>query len=280
MSLLPYVDLLKYAKEHKITLPAMNIFNMESSQAVVRAADMKDCPIIVQVVHRDIVLAGICYAAAIVGIAAEEAKVKVALGLDHGSSYEEVKMCVDCGFTGVMIDLSCQDYDTNVRETRKVVGYAHERGVSVEAELGTIQNGMASLEEIEAGYTDPKTARAFVKDTGIDCLAVSIGTAHGMYKHKPRINFDLLKELLETIPCAIVIHGGSGTPDEDVEKMVKMGVSKLNIGTDLFNAYREAIINILREEVNPPPSKMMDAARANMIKVALHKIDILTRFRV
>ena len=280
MSLVPYVNLLKFAKEHKITIPAMNTFNMESAQAVVEAADEMNTPIIVQVFHKDLLVEGAEYAVAIVAAAAKKAKVMVALGLDHGSSVEQALHCVDCGFSGVMIDLASQDYEFNVCETRRVVEYAHARGVSVEAELGTIKSGMDSLAEIAAGYTDPEVARKFVKDTGVDCLAVSIGTAHGMYKHTPEINFDLLQELIKTVSCPIVVHGGSGIPDGDVAKMVSMGMAKFNIGTDLYNAYREVIKELLNKEDKIRPSVLVERGRESIKKVALHKIEVLTRYRV
>lgn len=180
-----------------------------------------------------------------------------------------------------MIDLASEDYDRNVAETKRVVELAHSKAISVEAELGIIADADRSLEEIAAGYTDPEVARRFARDTGVDCLAVSVGTAHGTYAHTPKINFDLLKELIDTVCCPIVVHGGSGTPDEDVEEMVRLGIAKLNVGTDFFDAYKRAVYEKLNEKgLSCDVIEAMSAAREAVERVALHKLDILSRFRV
>lgn len=279
MGLVNYREILQYAKEHKITVGAFNSLNMETVQAVVAAADKKNTPLIVQTYHAHVDYAGPDYIRQIAEVASKHANVKIALGLDHGRSYEQAKRCIDSGYSGVMIDLASEDYDKNVSETKRVVELAHQRGVSVEAELGTIVTADKTPEVIAEGYTDPEMARKFAKDTGIDCLAVSIGTAHGVYKYAPKIQFDLLKELVDTVECPIVVHGGSGTPDEDVEKMVKMGIAKLNVGTEFFNAYLDAIQKELKE-ADCDIVEAMEAARIAVQRTAESKLDILTRFRI
>lgn len=281
MALANYSEILKYAKEHKFAVGAFNSLNMETLQAVVSAANKKNVPLIVQTYHAHIDYAGADYMRALYEVAARNANVMVAMGLDHGRSVEQAKMCIDNKFTGVMIDLSSKDYDINVSETRKVVELAHAKGISVEAELGTIFPADASPEEIATGYTDPDVARRFVNETGIDCLAVSIGTAHGIYKYAPKINFELLKELVDTVPCPIVVHGGSDVPDEDIIEMVRLGIAKLNVGTDFFNAYTQAMNRVLAEDgPNADILKVMSAARAAVEDVAMKKIDLLTKFRI
>lgn len=281
MALVNYRELLKYAMEHKITVGAFNSLNMETLQAVVSAADKMNAPLIVQTYHAHVDFAGADYMQAIAEVASRNVNTKIAMGLDHGRSYEQAKLCIDQKYTGVMIDLASEDYDYNVKETRRVVEAAHIRGISVEAELGTIADADRSLEEIASGYTDPEIARKFVKDTGIDCLAVSVGTAHGMYKYTPKINFDLLKELVDTVSCPIVVHGGSNTPDEDVEKMVKMGIAKLNVGTDFFNAYEDALRKVFQEKGDYPDIMyLLSEARSAVEAVAIHKLKILTKFRI
>lgn len=279
MGLVNYREILQYAKEHKITVGAFNSLNMETVQAVVAAADKKNTPLIVQTYHAHVDYAGPDYIRQIAEVASKHANVKIALGLDHGRSYEQAKRCIDSGYSGVMIDLASEDYDKNVSETKRVVELAHQRGVSVEAELGTIVTADKTPEVIAEGYTDPEMARKFAKDTGIDCLAVSIGTAHGVYKYAPKIQFDLLKELVDTVECPIVVHGGSGTPDEDVERMVKMGIAKLNVGTEFFNAYLDAIQKELKE-ADCDIVEAMEAARIAVQRTAETKLDILTRFRI
>jgi len=281
MSLSTYTEILNYAKEHKFTVGAFNSMNMETMQAVVSAANKKNVPLIVQTYHAHIDYAGAAYMHAICDVAARNSKVKIAMGLDHGKSFEQAKLCIDNHFSGVMIDLASEDYDFNVKETRRVVELAHSRGVSVEAELGTISDADRSLEEIASGYTDPDVARRFVLDTGIDCLAVSIGTAHGEYKFTPKINFDLLKELIDVVPCPIVVHGGSNTPDADVIEMVRLGIAKLNVGTDFFQAYNDAMFNVMSAKgPHCDIIEVMSAARAAVERVAMEKIDLLTTFRI
>lgn len=276
----PYSDLFDYAKEHHFTVGGFNTFNMETLQGIVAAANEKDVPLIVQTYHADIDFAGSSYLAAMCNAAAESSKVMLAMGLDHGQAYEQAEDCIKKGFSGVMIDLSSEDYDFNVQQTRRVVELAHSKGVSVEAEIGKIFDADKPVETIATGYTDPNVARNFVKDTGIDCLAVSIGTAHGVYKYRPKINFELLEELVETIPIPVVVHGGSGTPDDDVLKMVKLGIAKLNVGTDLFIAYKEALYNsLLNEGPGVNPVKLMTAAREAVKHCAIHKLELLAAFR-
>lgn len=280
MALVNYKEIFSYAKEHRLTIGAFNSVNMETLQAVASAADQMNVPLIIQTYHAHVDYAGADYMQAIADAASKRVNTKLAMGLDHGRSFEQAKLCIDNRYSGVMIDLASEDYDYNVRETRRVVELAHARGISVEAELGTISDADRTLEEIAAGYTDPKVARDFVADTGIDCLAVSIGTAHGIYKYQPKINFELLGELLETVPCPIVVHGGSNTPDEEVEEMVRMGIAKLNVGTDFFRAYNQAIYDFQKEfGTDAEITDLMRAAREAVEKVALHKLSILSKFR-
>ncbi|MEF9972868.1 MAG: class II fructose-bisphosphate aldolase [Clostridia bacterium] len=281
MSLVNYTEILAYGREHKMTIGAFNSMNMESMQAVVRAADQTNSPLIVQTYRSHIDYAGADYMQAICNVASNRAHVKIAMGLDHGNSFEQSKLCIDNRFTGVMIDLASEDYDRNVRETRRVVELAHANGVSVEAELGTIKTADSTLAEIASGYTDPDVAKRFVADTGIDCLAVSIGTAHGIYKYTPHINFELLGTLLQDTPCPIVVHGGSNTPDEDILRMVKMGIAKLNVGTDFFVAYNEALLKILTERGSHcEVVDVMAAARNAIEQTALHKLSLLNAYRI
>lgn len=281
MALVNYSEILRFALEHKCAVGAFNSMNMESVQAVVAAADQTDSPLIVQTYRGHVAFAGPDYMQAIATVASNHAKVKIAMGLDHGNSFELSKQCIESGYTGVMIDLASADYDTNVRETRRVVELAHARGVSVEAELGTIHTADSTLEDIASGYTDPEVARRFVRDTGIDCLAVSIGTAHGIYKYAPKINFELLSELVRGTPCPIVVHGGSDTPDEDVLKMVKLGIAKLNVGTDFFIAYNQALNDFYAEHgIRCEVVDAMAAARDAIRKVALEKLKLLNAYRI
>lgn len=284
-----YKEMLRYAHENKFTIGGFNTFNMETARAVIDAAEKMETPIIVQTYHNDLDLATTYGIAAVVNAYAARSSQSVALGLDHGRNYEQAKLCIDSGFSGVMIDLSNDDYDTNVREVRRVMEIARQFDVSVEAELGTICTGDVRPEDMVAGFTDPQMARQFVLDTGVDCLAVSIGTAHGPYSHECRIDFDRLGEILEVVPCPIVVHGGSGTPEEDILKMVRMGISKLNVGTDFMCAYNKGLLGAMLEhnsgniegwgDTFVHPLVGAKAAYKAVYETALEKLSLLTRYR-
>ncbi len=283
-NLTSYGHILPYAAKHKITIGAMNSYNLESVQAVVKAADDLNTPIIIQQHHFDFEYVSPRVFAQMTQAIVKEAKIDAAIALDHGNTIDNAILCIDSGFSAVMIDLSSEDYDKNVEQTKIVVEYAHARGVSVEAELGTIALGTDSPDKIAAGYTDPSVAQSFVNDTGVDCLAVSVGTAHGHYAQKPVINYPLLEELINIVPCPIVVHGGSGTPDEDILKIVRLGVAKLNIGTDLFQAFCDGTDSVMKGYDGNMSfmlcQKAGAAAREAVYKAAKHKIELLTAYRV
>ena len=278
MRIKPFTEMLALAKEKHFTVGAFNVVNMETLQAVARAANAAGSPVIIQVYHGDLQFGGPAYFAALAEAAAAEVSVPVCLSLDHGQKYEQAIECIEAGFSGVMIDLSTEDFDINVASTKKVVEVAHAKGVSVEAELGKIFDADSSLDKIASGMTDPAMAREFVKQTGIDALAVSVGTAHGIYAEKPKINFKLLEELITSIPIPIVVHGGSDTPDQDVLEIVRLGTAKLNIGTDLMKAFNQGLIETLHN-VSVPPRTALTAARDRVEEVVRYKLNMLNRYR-
>jgi len=276
-----YKEIFKFAKDHKVTIGAFNCCNMEMVQASVAAAEKMNVPLIMQTYPGDLEYAGAEYMVALCSTAASKSKMKLALGLDHGQSFEQAKHCIESGYSAVMIDLSSKDYQKNVDETCKVVELSRKNGVSVEAEIGEIVSGTDTVEKIASGYTDPVMAKKFVEDTGVDCLAVSIGTAHGLYTYEPKINFDLLKELIQVVPCPIVVHGGSNTPDDEVREMVRLGVSKINIGTDLFHAFNAGMQQGINEcTLKCTTNSIMTIARKKVEEMALHKLKIFTSYRV
>ena len=268
------------ARQKHFTVGGFNIMNMETLQAVVRAAEKTDSPVIVQVYYEDLVHAGARYFAAMAEVAAEESSIPICMSLDHGKSFEQAVSCIEAGFSGVMIDLSTEDLLSNIEDTKKVVEIAHSHGVSVEAELGKIFDANAPLEVRNSSMTNPHIAREFVQKTGVDSLAVSIGTAHGVYSSKPEINFPLLRELVSTIEIPIVVHGGSDTPDEDIIKIVRSGVAKINIGTDLMKAFNQGLIDsFAKKGVMQAPRDVLARARDNVEKVVLYKLAMLNKFR-
>ncbi|GAV25261.1 fructose-bisphosphate aldolase [Carboxydothermus islandicus] len=277
MALVTVAELLTKAYREGYAVGAFNCNNMEIVQAIVAAAEAENSPVIIQASQGAIKYAGIDYIAALSHQAAKNAKVPVALHLDHGTSLEQVMACIRHGFTSVMIDGSKYPFDENVAITKKVVELAHAVGVSVEAELGKIggTEDDISVDEREAFFTDPEEAREFVARTGVDSLAVAIGTAHGRYKGVPKLDFERLAKIRELVHIPLVLHGSSGVPDEDIKKAISLGVAKVNIDTNI----REAFVGKMREvlEKNPDeidPRKILGPAREAAIEIIREKIRV------
>lgn len=278
---------------------AFNINNMEIIQGIVDAAQKQNSPVILQASSGAIKYARIKYLMKMVEATVEETNIPIAIHLDHGPDFETCKMCIDNGFTSVMIDGSKYSFEENVALTKKVVDYAHERGVVVEAELGQLAGieDDVNVSEEDAKYTDPDQAKEFVERTGCDSLAIAIGTSHGAYKFKgeARLRMDILKQVKEKIPnTPIVLHGAStvipelvetcnsyggdipgakGVPDEILHEASLSGVSKINVDTDLRLAFTGEIRKSLAE--NPSafdPRKYLTPAREKITEVVEHKI--------
>ena len=280
MGLIPITTLLADARKRKYAVGAFNIVNLETLQAVVNAAETENSLVIVQVWHGDLSHAGLPYLSALARVAAESVSVPVALQLDHGHSYEQAMTCIDAGFSSVMIDLASSDFQENVRSTKKVVEAAHARNVSVEAELGQIFDGQSSVEQRNSGLTDPELAAEFVRETGVDALAISIGTAHGLYAAKPVVDFARLEAIINTVQAPVVVHGGSNTPDDDIRRMVQLGVAKVNIGTDLMIAFLQGLRDTLASD-NPGLAvrDVLGQAREYTYTVTRQKIQLLNTYK-
>ena len=279
---------------------AFNVNNMEIVQAIMDAAAEEHAPVIMQASSSAIKYARINYLMKMVKAAEEEhPEIPFAIHLDHGSSFETCKMCVDAGFTSVMFDGSKYDFEENVRLTKEVVDYAHAHGVVVEAELGKLAGieDDVNVSADDAMYTDPAQAEEFVRRTGCDSLAIAIGTSHGAYKFKgeAKLRFDILKKIKERIPnTPIVLHGAStvipelvdqcnkygadipgakGVPDEILHEASISGVSKINVDTDLRLAMTAAIRKVFVEEPSAfDPRKYLTPARDLIKQTVQHKI--------
>lgn len=247
-------EMFEKAREGGYAIPAPNFIDLESLRWHVETAEKLNVPLILPLAEahigenitlEDAALVGKKYAAA--------AKVPVALHLDHGTDPEIIKKAVDLGFTSVMIDASMESFEENVRRTKEIIAYAHARGAVVEAEIGHVGAGenYENHDESDSQYTTVKEARRFVEETGVDSLAISIGTAHGMYKGIPEINFDRLKEIAAAIDTPLVLHGGSSSGDENLNKCAINGISKINIFSDLLAAAMKSL-----EEA--PPKTYLD----------------------
>ena len=289
----------KSMKEH-YAIGAFNVNNMEIIQGIMDAAKQEKSPVILQASHGAIKYARVNYLMKMIEAAVEEAPdIPVAIHLDHGPDFETCKMCIDAGFTSVMIDGSKYDFEENVALTKKVVDYAHAHGVVVEAELGKLAGieDDVNVAESDAMYTDPAQAKEFVERTGCDSLAIAIGTSHGAYKFKgeAKLRFDILEKIKELIPnTPIVLHGAStvipelvetcnkyggdipgakGVPDEMLNEASKRGVSKINVDTDLRLAMTSQIRKVFAEEPSVfDPRKYLQPAREEITKTVAHKM--------
>ncbi|HFD0887984.1 TPA: ketose-bisphosphate aldolase [Enterococcus faecium] len=271
-------ELLKVAKENQFAVPAFNICSYDMMKAIIEEAERLEAPVILEIHPDEIAYLSVEFVA-VVRAYAYTSKLPIVIHLDHGGTIEDVLRAIRNGYSSVMIDASLKSFDDNVQITKKVVALAHAVNVSVEAELGTIgNNGSAEGGAETIIYTDPDQAKIFVKETGIDTLAVAIGTAHGLYpkNRTPKLNIDLLKEFNQQIDLPFVLHGGSGNPDAEVSEAVKYGVAKVNLSSDLKSVFFNALREILSE--NPSmyePNEIYPAANKKVQEVVKHKMEIL-----
>ena len=303
MPLVNTTEMFKKAYEGGYAIGAFNVNNMEIIQGIVEAATDEKAPLILQVSAGARKYANTVYLKKMVEAAVETSGLPIALHLDHGDSFELCKDCVDSGFTSVMIDASAHPFAENINITKQVVEYAHDHGVVVEAELGKLAGveDDVKVDAKDASYTDPDQVQEFVEKTGVDSLAIAIGTSHGAFKFKgqPKLRFDILEEVGRRLPgFPIVLHGASsvpqeyvklinqyggnmpgaqGVPEEMLRKAASMAVCKINIDSDL----RLAVTATIREHfaLNPAhfdPRQYLGPARDAVRKVVRHKIvDVL-----
>jgi len=275
MPLVSSLALIKKARAEKKAIAAFNIHNLETIQAVVEGASELRAPVIIQTTPGTLKHAGVEYIGAIVRKASELYDIPIALHMDHCPSYDTIVACIRNQYTSVMIDGAHLPYKDNVRLVSSVVKMAHAVGVQVEGEIGRISGVEDDLfiNEAEAAYTIPEEAVEFVKDTGVDTLAIAIGTAHGMYKGEPKLDFERLSTINELVDVPLVLHGASGVPDESVREAIARGIAKVNIATELKNPMADAIKSAFAQ--NPEendPRKYMGAAKAAVKEMVRNKI--------
>jgi fructose-bisphosphate aldolase, class II len=301
MTLLTNKVLMDRGRKDGYAIGAFNINNMEILQAITSAAVEEDSPVIIATSEGAIEYAGLEMIVCMVNTIAETSKIPMSLHLDHGKDYEIAARCVDAGYTSVMIDASSLPMEENMAVTKKVVDYAHQRGVAVEAELGRLAGieEHVSVEARDAFFTNPQDALEFVNQTGVDSLAIAIGTSHGAYKFKgdPRLDFTRLSEIASLVSIPLVLHGASGVPEDilalcqkygaqlpgakgvpndSISEAVKMGVAKVNIDTDLRLSFTGAIRKILAEKPEAiDPRKILGPARELMHDVVKRKMKLL-----
>lgn len=263
--------LLQAARAGRYAIPAFNIFNLEMAQAVCRAAEAERAPIVIQVSPRTLEYAGLGSIAAISRTQAEPLATPVALHLDHGPSYDACAAALDVGFSSVMFDGSHLPWMENIAETRRIVDLAHAAGASAEAELGEI--GHASHGDLGVSRTDPDEADRFVAQTGIDALAIAIGTVHGMAETGAKLDFSLVEMVAARVDAALVMHGSSGVDDESLTRAIAAGIAKVNLSTALQKAFMHA----LRESANQPGHEhdaraVLGDARDAVVEAVRHRI--------
>lgn len=300
MSLTNTKNMLNKALKEGYAIPAFNICNMESAQAVAEVAGSLNVPVIISVSEGAGKYAGFDYIKAIVEVASKKYENDIALHLDHGKTFEVCKAAIDAGFTSVMIDASALSYEENIAETKKVVEYAHARNVTVEAELGKIMGTEDLISSTTESFTDPEEAKDFVTKTGVDSLAISIGTAHGVNKSikTPIIQYEVINSVHNAIPeIPLVAHGSSTVPakwvdliikyggeikksqgisEDDIVKMSKTAICKINMDTDLRLAHTAGVRQDLAE--NPHHFDQRDynkAGKANVKEQVEHAIKLV-----
>ena len=269
----PSFEMIKTAREGRYAVPAFNAENMEMVQAIVSAAESVRSPVMIQTTMPTVKYIGEDMAVAMVKTAAERATVPVALHLDHCTSFDAVMRALWAGYTSVMFDGSKMPFEENVALTRKVVDAARPMGVTVEAELGTV-GGKEDNVSASIIYTEPEEAEEFVERTGVDILAIAIGTAHGFYKGEPKLDFDRIDVIRHRIDTPLVLHGGSGIPTESVKRAISLGMSKVNFATELRAAMTGAVRTVLADEAIIDPKKFMGPGRDAVVALCLDKIDM------
>lgn len=276
MALVTTKQLLLDAQKGGYAVGAFNVENMEMVQAVVAAAEELRSPVIMQTTPSTVKYANLNYFYENVKVAAQESSVPVVIHLDHGNSSELAMQAYRTGYTSIMIDGSHEGFEDNIALTSAVVKACHPGEVPIEAELGKVGGKEDDLDGGEGDpYTNPQEAAEFVERTGIDSLAVAIGTAHGVYKGVPKLDFSRLSEIRKAVSIPLVLHGTSGVPDEDVAECIKRGICKVNYATDLRIAFTKGINQVLKE--NPDtidPKKYNAKGREEVRKYVMHKMKI------
>ena len=297
MSLVPMKQVLDHAQKNKYGVGAFNVNNMEQVQAIMMAAAKTKSPVIIQASRGALKYTNFVYLKHLMMAAVEDnPEIPVAMHLDHGDTLESIKKSIELGFTSVMIDASTMSFEDNIKTTKEVVDYAHGFGVSVEAELGTL-GGIEEDVSNDVQLTDPEQVKEFVERTGVDALAIAIGTSHGAYKFKaePKLAIDLVKKVADKVKVALVMHGSSSVPAElrdkinkyggnmsnacgvpipSIQEAIGKGISKINVDTDS----RMAVTGEIRKVFTETPEKFdprdyLGPAREVMAELVASKME-------
>lgn len=268
-------ELLLDAQRKRYAVPAFNAHNMETIQTIAEAAAELRSPVIIAATPGTMKYAGAEFFIKLVEVCSNKYNIPIAVHLDHHEKYEEIASAIDFGTKSVMIDASHFDFEENIEKVKKVVEYAHRHGVTVEGELGILGGQEDDLirDEKDSRYTNPAQAKEYVEKTGIDSLAIAIGTAHGVYKEEPNLDFQRLKEIRALVDIPLVLHGASGVPANQIKKAIELGITKVNIATELKMPFAQALREVLvKNPEESDPRKYFGPAKNAMKKVVIEKI--------
>lgn len=263
------------AQKGGYAVPAFNIHNLETIQVVVDTANELRSPVILAATPSTVKYAGLEYLIKMIETASNKYDIPIAFHLDHHEDVNSIKEAILLGCKSVMIDASHHPFEENVKIVKEVVDFAHRYDVSVEAELGKLvgQEDDLIVDESQSAYTDPKLAKEFVERTGINSLAVAIGTAHGLYKNEPKLDYERLKEIKKLVDIPLVLHGASGVPFDSVRTTIEDGICKVNIATELKIPFAESLKEFFFKNPNESdPRKYLIPAKEAMKKVVVDKI--------
>jgi len=281
MPLVSSTPMLQAARAGGYCIGAFNVHTLEMLQAVVEAAVETESPLIIQSTVGTVKHLGPDYIAAAATVASNANRIPIALHLDHCTEFDLIVRCIRAGYTSVMIDASHSPFDENVRQTQRVVEVAKPAGVNVEAELGKV-GGVEDeivVAENEALMADPNECAKFVELTGVPTLAPAIGTAHGIYKGEPKIDFERIGRIAKLVDVPLVLHGGSGIPEEQVRRAVSLGMAKMNVATELRIVFSDAIKAVFaRNPEENDPRKYMVPAKQALKEAAIEKMRLCGSF--
>lgn len=262
----------EYQQNQKAIL-ATNFYNLETLQGILIAASKSQVPVILQLTRSSIEYIGLKEAVALARQSLETYQVEGWIHLDHGDSFELVKACLEQGFDSVMIDASSETFNKNVVTTRRVVKEAEKYGANVEAELGYIAKLGQDQDSI---YTTAEEASEFVKQTGVDALAIAIGSAHGFYKSKPNLNIERLKEIHAATDTVLVLHGSSGIPDQMLRESIQNGIAKVNLATEIKNIFMKSLKQILSDTDEIDLRKVFPKATQQIVELLINKYKVVS----
>ncbi len=265
-------DRLASNKKEGKALLATNFYNFETLSAVLTAAQNEKSEIILQLSESSIHYMGLTVAKSLAASAIEQYGVTAWLHLDHGQDLELIKKCIDIGFDSVMIDASEKPLEENIKRTKEIVRYAKNYHINVEAELGYISKLGQDQKMI---FTQPQEAKSFVEATGVTALAIAVGSAHGFYKEEPRLEIDLIGEINAVTPAALVLHGSSGIPNNQLQAAIKKGITKINLATEIKNIFMKSLQQILQETDNIDLREVFPKATAQATALVRAKIQTI-----